>query len=208
MSIRQLNASYVAEEDRVMLRFTTLTNEEYRLWLTRAVVGGLLLQTEALAVKKLTHNHNVPQAQAVAQFKQQALRQEATYTQFEGAARLPLGAEPTLVKAVQAGMQEGVPMLVLQLARGQQLTLRLSEDLLGKLQLLMQKMNESARWALTSMPEAAGAPQLEQAPHLTRLAGKDLGSHRLPGQAASTSQDPSASEDELLQGSSTRKLLH
>jgi len=35
MSIRQLNASYVPEEDRVLLRFTTDTQEEYRLWLTR-----------------------------------------------------------------------------------------------------------------------------------------------------------------------------
>lgn len=150
MSIRQLNASYVAEEDRVMFRFTTAQNEEYRLWLTRAVVGVLMQQTRALAVKKLAQDHSVQQAKAVAQFKQQALQQGVSFTQFEGAARLPLGAEPVLVKGVQASVQDAVAVLVLQLSRGQSLSLKLGDDLLGKLELLLDKMNDAARWALTS----------------------------------------------------------
>lgn len=150
MSIRQLNASYVPEEDRVMLRFTTDTQEEYRLWLTRAVVGTLLEQTQALAVQALEQQGNVHQAKEVAQFKQQALQQSATYTQFEGAARFPLGAEPVLVRTVQAQFRENSSVLVLALARGQNLTLTLSEDLVGKLQLLLQKMSEAGRWALGS----------------------------------------------------------
>ncbi|PUE11053.1 hypothetical protein B9Z51_01605 [Limnohabitans sp. T6-5] len=220
MSIRQINASYVADEDRVMLRFTTLANEEYRLWLTRSVVGALMQQTEALAVKKLTSNHKVQQAQAVAQFKQQALQQSAVYTQFEGAARFPLGAEPILVKALQAGLQGEVPMLVLQLARGQNLSLRLSDDLLGKLQLLMHKMNDAARWALHVLPDAAVATQ----PALgdARSSAKDLQPPRrltvedpdikpAPGQAASAQPMPDPDpRDELTPGDSLprRKLLH
>lgn len=152
MSIRQLNANYVPEEDRVMLRFTTDTDEEYRLWLTRAVVGALLQQTQALSVKALEQQHSVHQAEAVAQFKQQTLQQTATYTQFEGAARFPLGAEPVLVKAVQAHVREQAPVLVLLLAKGQNLTLRLNEDLVGKLQLLMHRMNDAAHWALGLAP--------------------------------------------------------
>jgi hypothetical protein len=156
MSIRQLNASYVAEEDRVMLRFTTLANEEYRLWLTRAVVGVLMQQTQALSVKKLERDHSVQQAKAVAQFKQEVLQQEVSYTRFEGAARLPLGAEPVLVKVVKALVQEKQAVLVLQLARGQSLTLKLGDDLLGKLQLLLHRMNESARWVLPTDGAPAG----------------------------------------------------
>ncbi|NQW94775.1 MAG: hypothetical protein HQ446_12245 [Polaromonas sp.] len=165
MSIRQLNASYVAEEDRVMLRFTTLANEEYRLWLTRAVVGALMQQTQALAVKKLEQDHSVQQAKAVAQFKQQVLQQEVSYTRFEGAARLPLGAEPVLVKAVQAMVREAQAVLVLQLAKGQSLTLKLGDDLLGKLQLLLHRMNDSARWVLPSVGGSTGtAVPDDQAP--------------------------------------------
>ena len=152
MSIRQLNASYVPDEDRVMLRFTTDTDDEYRLWLTRAVVASLIQQTQALAVKALERQHNVTQARAVAQFKQQALQQTASYTQFEGAARFPLGAEPVLVKSVQAQIHEQAPVLVWLLPRGQNLTLRLHEDLLDKLQLLMHKMDGAAQWALGVSP--------------------------------------------------------
>jgi hypothetical protein len=161
MSIRQLNASYVAEEDRVMFRFTTAQNEEYRLWLTRAVLSVLMQQTRALAVKKLAHDHSVQQAKEVAQFNQQALQQAVSYTQFEGATRLPLGAEPVLVKGVQASVQDAAAVLVLQLSRGQILSLKLGDDLLGKLELLLDKMNVAARWALPAdavslKPEATG----------------------------------------------------
>jgi len=148
MSIRQINANYVPEEDRVMLRFTTDKQEEYRFWLTRAVVGALLAQTQALAVKALEQQVSVHQAKAVAQFKQQALQQSAIFTQFEGANRFPLGAEPVLVRSVQAQSRDQAHLLVLGLARAQNLTIPLNEDLLDKLQLLMQKMNDVARWAI------------------------------------------------------------
>jgi hypothetical protein len=122
----------------------------------------------------------VQQAKAVAQFKQQVLQQEVSYTRFEGAARLPLGAEPVLVKAVQALVQEKQAVLVLQLARGQNLSLKLGDDLLGKLQLLLLRMNESARWVLPSEGAIAGmadtdAPgQKEDAQGPVVLGGKVL----------------------------------
>jgi hypothetical protein len=158
MSIRQLNASYVLEEDRVLMRLTTLRNEEYRLWLTRAMVGALLQQTQVLAVKKLAQDPHVTHAPAVAKIQQQALVQGVKYAQFESAARLPLGAEPVLVKAVSANLQELAPLLMLQLTGGQNLQLQLSDDALGKIQLLMQRMNQAARWALES--DIQGVPAL------------------------------------------------
>ena len=155
MSIRQVNCTYVPEEDRVMFRFSTGKDElqEYRLWLTRAVLSQLLRHTQVLAVEAVMGNMNVQQAQEVAEFKQEALAQNVKYTQFESAPKLPLGAEPTLVKAVTAKTEtvndsQKVAALVFQLARGQNLTLRMNDDLLGKLQLLFKKMNDTAGWAL------------------------------------------------------------
>ena len=155
MSIRQVNCTYVPEEDRVMFRFSTGAEElqEYRLWITRVVLAQLLRHTHVLSVESVKGNMNVQQAQEVAEFKQEALAQNVTYTQFESAPKLPLGAEPTLVKAVSAKLEtvkdsQKVAALVFQLARGQNLTLRMNDDLLGKLQLLFKKMNESAGWAL------------------------------------------------------------
>ena len=159
MSIRQVNCTYVPEEDRVMFRFSTGAEElqEYRLWLTRAVLSQLLRHTQVLAVEAVKGNMNVQQAQEVAEFKQEALAQNVTYTQFESAPKLPLGAEPTLVKNVTAKTEtvndsQKVAALVFQLARGQNLTLRMSDDLLGKLQLLFKKMNDTAGWALVVNP--------------------------------------------------------
>ena len=155
MSIRQVNCTYVPEEDRVMFRFSTGKDElqEYRLWLTRAVLSQLLRHTQVLTVEAVMGNMNVQQAQEVAEFKQEALAQNVKYTQFESAPKLPLGAEPTLVKAVTAKTEtvndsQKVAALVFQLARGQNLTLRMNDDLLGKLQLLFKKMNDTAGWAL------------------------------------------------------------
>ena len=154
MSIRQLNASYVPEEDRVLLRFTTDTQEEYRLWLTRSVVGALMQHSECLVLKSLEGNHSVHQAKAVAQFRQQTLQQTVAYTQFEGAARFPLGAEPALVKGVQTHIGAQGAEVVFQLARGQNLSLKLNDDLVDKLQLLMHKMNEAAHWGL-GLPDSS-----------------------------------------------------
>ena len=155
MSIRQVNCTYVPEEDRVMFRFSTGKDElqEYRLWLTRAVLSQLLRHTQVLAVEAVKGNMNVQQAQEVAEFKQEALAQNVKYTQFESAPKLPLGAESTLVKGVTAKTEtvndsQKVAALVFQLARGQNLTLRMNDDLLGKLQLLFKKMNDTAGWAL------------------------------------------------------------
>jgi hypothetical protein len=133
MSIRQVNCTYVPEEDRVLFRFSTGTEElqEYRLWITRAVLAQLIRHTHVLSVESVKGNMNVQQAQEVAEFKQEALAQNVTYTQLE------------TVKDSQK-----VAALVFQLARGQNLTLRMNDDLLGKLQLLFKKMNESAGWAL------------------------------------------------------------
>jgi hypothetical protein len=45
----------------------------------------------------------------------------------------------------------------LQLAKGQNLTLKLGDDLLGKLQLLLHRMNDAARWVLPADGDAAAA---------------------------------------------------
>ena len=166
MSIRQLNASYVADEDRVMFRFTTAAHEEFRLWLTRAVVGQLLLQLKDVAVQVLVQKGQAQEAKVVAEFKQQALEQNAQFTQFAAVPRLPLGAEPVMVRSVQARVSPSGPSLLLALGTGKQLTLPLGEDLIGKLRLLLQRMNETAFWALPLEASAGVAKPAGQDPHL------------------------------------------
>ena len=37
MSIKQFNATYLAPDDRLLFRFNTLEDTEFRFWLTRRV---------------------------------------------------------------------------------------------------------------------------------------------------------------------------
>ena len=42
MSIKQFNGSYMPNEDRLMFRFNTVEDDEYRFWFTRRVTLFIL----------------------------------------------------------------------------------------------------------------------------------------------------------------------
>ena len=158
MSIKQLNATYVADEDRVQFRFTTVADEEFRLWLTRAVTVQILWGSEQLVVKALEQVHAPSQAQMIAEFKQQSVKQNTPFhQQFQSAAKLPLGEAPLLVKKVEMRLEDAMHVLAMHLSNGQVLTLRLTEDLLSKLAALLQKISETARWGLQDVAALAPA---------------------------------------------------
>jgi hypothetical protein len=159
MNVRQLHTSYVLKEDRVLLRLSTSAQQEYRLWLTRAMTGQCLVFLEQAAVQNEVRQGSGEQALAVARFKQQTLAENARFSTFEGAPHLPLGAQPVLVSGVRIDTLHQRPVLLLQLSASQQLRLPLGEDLAAKLRLLLQRMNEQAGWGLVS---AAAPAQLSQ----------------------------------------------
>jgi len=148
MSIKQLNATYVPDEDRVMFRLTTHPSDEYRLWLTRARVAELLSRGEQAAIVKLQVEHPPQQAKAIAEFKQQVVQQTTPFTQFEPATRLPLGDEPMLVKALRFDHQDGQQILRLDLVGNKTLSLKLNDELLAKLRMLLTTISDKANWGI------------------------------------------------------------
>ena len=93
----------------------------------------------------------------IAEFKQQSVKQNTPFhQQFQSAAKLPLGEAPLLVKKVEMRLEHAMHVLAMHLSNGQVLTLRLTEDLLSKLAVLLQKISETARWGLQDV--AALAP--------------------------------------------------
>lgn len=161
MSIRQFNASYVAEEDRVLFRLTTTEGEEFRLWLTRVRVSEILALGERAAVVKVARvesNLLPQQAQAVAEFKQQAAKQSTQFTEFQPAQKLPLGAEPLLVKGLRMEMQDQAVVLHMEVSAGRMLSLKLNDDMVAKLRILLEKISENARWQI----HAASATAIEK----------------------------------------------
>jgi hypothetical protein len=149
VSIKQLNASYVPEEDRVQFRFTTGNDEEFRLWLTRSGVAQVLAYGRIAVVKTLAQIHAPAQAEMIAEFKQQAIAQSVNFKEsFQSGKSFPLQEEFLLIQKIQIVKEGDLHHLAMVLANKQTLNLRVTEDLLTKMCALLQKIEQAARWGL------------------------------------------------------------
>jgi hypothetical protein len=68
MSIKQFNGSYVSNEDRLLFRFNTSDDSEYRFWLTRRITLFFLAATDHLVEKQLEKSHSKHTAKAITEF--------------------------------------------------------------------------------------------------------------------------------------------
>ena len=177
--ITQLNATYVPLEDRVLFKLNTVDSNEFRLWLTRNMVHEIMNLCCAAAVKFEELKHPAAQAKSIAEFKQQAVEQATTFSQYKPAAVCPLGEDPILVNKLQMRIEGGQYVLIFGLVIGKDLTLRLNDDLLAKTRLLLNTIQEKARGMLISN----ASPQL-------------------------TNQQSTQSEPSQISGAEAAKLLH
>ena len=192
MSITQFNATYVQEEDRVMFRFNTSASQEYRLWFTRLVVRDLLRLIDQGSVQVLAREHPVEQAKAIAEFKQQAKAANPQFTTFVPATQFPLGADPVLVHGMRLTVQPDHTALELLIPKGQVLTMRLTEDMLGQVRLLLQTIEKRAGWGLmTSVASQAVA-----------------GEAAVPAVKLGTEPEADANADANTSSAQPKKLLH
>ena len=147
MSIKQLNASHVAEEDRVVLRITTTDDNEYRLLLTRAMLRDMLGLVRQLQLVQAVNQHPSPLAADIAEFKQQVQLSNAKFTEFEPASRLPLGDQPLMVLKAAINKHQGQDVLELNLP-GKLLKLPLTDELSAQLGVVLQTIADRAQWDL------------------------------------------------------------
>lgn len=107
MDIHQLQASYQVEQDRILLRMNTRTQEEFSLWLTRRMVKGFLphltqLVTQSQIDTASPVSHDSADPNALANFQKQESVALADYaTPFTGASpSQPAADAPLLVTKV------------------------------------------------------------------------------------------------------------
>lgn len=163
MSIKQLNASYVAEEDRVVLRITTNDDNEYRLLLTRAMVKDLLGLVRHVQLAQAVRQHPAPLAAEIAEFKQQVQLNNARFTDFEPASRLPLGDQPLMVR--KAGIQSEAGSHVLELnLPGKLLKLPLTDELTAQIGVVLQTIASHAQWDLPAVGAQSGVEDVSTSP--------------------------------------------
>lgn len=109
MTIKQLQANYLLNEDRILLRFNTAEQAEYRLWLTRRVALFILAASSHLLAKKLEHQHSADAVKAIQQFDKEvssdALKKSNDGEQtYQAGIQFPIGYDPLLVMDVTCAL--------------------------------------------------------------------------------------------------------
>ncbi len=107
MMIHQLQAAYLADHDRILVRLNTQAGEEIRLWLTRRMLKSLFphivkASAAVIAPQAQPASHDGADSQALTEFrKQESLQQTDFSTPFrQQATALPIGDEPLLATTV------------------------------------------------------------------------------------------------------------
>jgi hypothetical protein len=158
MNISQLNGTYVAPEDRILLRVSTDAGEEFRLWLTRATTGQLLGAIHGAAARAIAEKYPPELAQTVAEFEQQAVQAETRFDrQYLPGATLPLGNAPALVLRADAMGREAGLALGLTLQNGKKVDLWLPRRLAQQVGVLIDRLQRNANWSL-DQPAPQPAP--------------------------------------------------
>jgi hypothetical protein len=149
MGIKQLNATYVPVEDRIVLRVSTEAREEFRFWLTRPITGELIAGLYTATKRPLAEKLQPAAAQTVAAFERETLHAQTRLDdQFVPGETLPLGETPRLV--VKATLTERAVDIMLQMstAKGPAITLRLTRELAQQVHMLLDSVQKGAKWNL------------------------------------------------------------
>lgn len=168
MSIKQINAAYLVNEDRILLRFNTPEEAEYRLWITRRVGLFMLVATTHLLTKQLEQSHAPDTAKAIDAFEKEALVEASkiantTPNEYQSGIQFPLGAEPILVMDVSCSLlqnnasnnsnsdaitssNQDIISIDFALPGGANLNLKLASNMVRAITLLLDQLRQQAGW--------------------------------------------------------------
>lgn len=149
----QIQISFVAGEDRLLLRVSTQNQEEFRCWLTRRFVKAIRpALAQAMAANPRIQNQADPLAkQELLRFEHEVARHTSDFaTPYKGVARaLPLGAAPVLLTRGQLKPQSGGDItLTLAPDQGGGIDLALNPTLLHSLVVLLDQTLQATDWNL------------------------------------------------------------
>ena len=187
MSIKQFNGTYLVNEDRVLFRFNTQNEEEYRFWFTRRVTLFILAATSHLLAKKMEQQHSPDAAKAISEFEKQAIleaskNENSQAKSYESGVNFPIGFDPVLVMDVTCALTKNGEKLAqlsdvkdgeidhelsvdFVLPGGANLNLKLAPNTLQAMCVLLDQLRLQAGWgeALLQVRNAPNdAPSEEQ----------------------------------------------
>ena len=168
MSIKQFNGTYLVNEDRILFRFNTQNQEEYRFWFTRRVTLFILAATTHLLAKKMEQTHSPDAAKAIGEFEKEAILETAKTentqaNSYESGIHFPIGFDPVLVMDVTCALTKNGERLVnltdvkdgeidnelsmdFMLPGGANLNLKLAPNTLQAMCVLLDQLRLQAGW--------------------------------------------------------------
>jgi hypothetical protein len=175
MSIRQFNASYLVADDRLLFRFNTQEDAEFRFWLTRRITLFILSATSHLMLKHLEQSHSPQTAKAIVDFGKEATQvnkaeaaavdgsEGLNLNQYQPGAQYPIGADPVLVMDVKCALEkqgdEDLLSMDLILPGGANINLKLAGQTLQAMCMLLNQLREHASWG--EVPQVVNAAVAE-----------------------------------------------
>jgi hypothetical protein len=168
MGIKQLNASYLVNEDRILFRFNTPEEAEYRLWITRRVGLFILAATTHLLTKHLEQTHTAETAKAIDVFEKEALVEASKIAntapnEYQSGIQFPIGSEPILVMDASCSLLQNkvsddsksnvitsnsneIISIDFALPGGANLNLKLASNMVRAITLLLDQLRQQAGW--------------------------------------------------------------
>lgn len=165
MQLHQINVGYDSLNDRLLLRFSTTEQVEYRLWITRRMLKGLwpgLVQL--MSNTPMARQQQGPEAKrAVVEFqREQALAQTRFGKDYEGAGMQPAApGDPLLVFGLRMRPNpDGTHDIEFSPKQGQGVHIRLQEAMVHALAKLLQDAVKVTDWDLhLDLPAALAVPE-------------------------------------------------
>ncbi len=165
-ALGQFDAGYNQHEDRILLRITNQSGEEFRLWLTRRICASLLTdfktRTSAYRVSAIDRDTSneasaTPDHDTLlrAQFEQQAaVAQQDLNTEFAPGETYPLGESGLLVEKINLqpnGQGQDNHSLSFANAQGEGITLGVSIELFNAIFEVIERVVQQTNWELPSV---------------------------------------------------------
>lgn len=143
--LNQMNIAYVAKEDRLLLRISTLHGDEFRIWLTRRYTGLIF----NVLNKRMEKSGGSP-AVAASEETRKMFREGAMEKKYDDENKsYPLGENGILAYKINTGeTQDGNLQLELSPEKGQGITINLNNSLMYMFSNLLSQGIDQAGWNL------------------------------------------------------------
>jgi len=149
MPIKQFTGQWSGDEDRLLFRFNTADDREFRFWLTRNITRAIIESSQRLVTAALKKNFAPETAEAIQEFQQQTAIQTTQFNEsYASGGNLVLGEDPVLVIGLAIQAEKDMMSIDLRLATKQNVNMKIRLPVFQKMVLLLNKLQEQARWGI------------------------------------------------------------